>query len=286
MRGRNLFVVVLVIGLLAMIVSSFLNLRHAPAGESVKKHLRFAVEIVNKSAQPIDQAEVFIAMPLNLGGKQRLVEVKSSKTLSMQASAVSEGVLPLTFYDFAPYSSRTANVDFSLVMGDRTPEALEGSRYLESSDLISIDSAVARRYATAFVEGNHTPESFSKWLSNNLKYLGYIAEARGSDYALSQMAGDCTEYSAALVAVLRANQIPARIIVGKVMNESSNLVRSSDYHNWVEYYDGRRWHALDPQYGIDAETSSYVAFDVLKESNAVRSQRFFSTSKHLSIKIL
>ncbi|MFT5448074.1 MAG: transglutaminase-like putative cysteine protease [Gammaproteobacteria bacterium] len=57
------------------------------------------------------------------------------------------------------------------------------------------------------------------------------------------------------VALLRASQIPARVVSGVVLDET----RKSQPHLWLEAFHDGRWHAYDPEYGdMDELPASYV----------------------------
>ena len=88
-------------------------------------------------------------------------------------------------------------------------------------------------------------------MHNAIRYTLATAPLSASEI-LRQGTGDCTEYSRALTAVLRADGIPAR--------EVSGMAYAGDefgfaFHAWVEAYINGRWVAFDPtwdQYPVDA----------------------------------
>ena len=57
--------------------------------------------------------------------------------------------------------------------------------------------------------------------------------------AFSQMSGVCQDYAHILIALLRAEGIPARYVNGLIVGEGAT-------HAWVEFHDGARWHGIDP----------------------------------------
>ena len=61
--------------------------------------------------------------------------------------------------------------------------------------------------------------------------------------------GSCEHFASALAAMIRGCGIPARVVTGFLVteyNDSGNyfIVRASDAHAWVEYWDGV-WHSID-----------------------------------------
>ncbi|MBI1946812.1 MAG: transglutaminase domain-containing protein [Deltaproteobacteria bacterium] len=63
---------------------------------------------------------------------------------------------------------------------------------------------------------------------------------------LESKAGDCTEHSVLLSALLRARGIPTRLVDGVVVDQTR-----AGYHEWVEVYlDGEGFIAADPTFGV------------------------------------
>jgi len=62
--------------------------------------------------------------------------------------------------------------------------------------------------------------------------------------------GVCEHFASAMAAMLRAIGIPARVVTGFLVSEFNTtdnyyIVRASDAHAWVEYFDGA-WRTVDP----------------------------------------
>ncbi|TWT39142.1 transglutaminase-like domain-containing protein [Blastopirellula retiformator] len=73
------------------------------------------------------------------------------------------------------------------------------------------------------------------------------AFASAADVAKSR-AGDCTEHSVLLIALLRAHKIPARAAVGLVYYDGKSG-RGFAYHMWTEAWINDRWIPLDATLG-------------------------------------
>jgi transglutaminase-like putative cysteine protease len=73
-----------------------------------------------------------------------------------------------------------------------------------------------------------------------------------ADFLFNIRAGHCEYFATAMVLMLRARRIPARLVNGFQMGEYSDVsgvytVRQSDAHSWVEVYFGQNhWVAFDP----------------------------------------
>jgi transglutaminase-like putative cysteine protease len=109
-------------------------------------------------------------------------------------------------------------------------------------------------------------EKTFQWVISNVKYSGYTRNDRGALYALRKKEADCTEYMYLFAALCRANQIPARGIGGYVCTQNA-VLRANEFHNWVEFYDGKVWRTADPQRKVFMKDEShYLAMTIIGES--------------------
>jgi len=58
---------------------------------------------------------------------------------------------------------------------------------------------------------------------------------------LEKKAGDCTEHSTLLSALLKNQGIPTRMVYGLILNSDNNFY----FHNWNEVYFGKKWIPVD-----------------------------------------
>jgi transglutaminase-like putative cysteine protease len=91
--------------------------------------------------------------------------------------------------------------------------------------------------------------TFYDYIGNNLVY-SYNGEDWGAQAALGKMGADCTEYSSLLIALSRANGIPARYVEGLLYLDESGSVEARQEHAWVEvFFPGNGWIPIDPTLG-------------------------------------
>ena len=91
--------------------------------------------------------------------------------------------------------------------------------------------------------------AFYDYIGDELVYT-YNGENWGAQAALGPMGADCTEYASLLVALSRAQQIPARYFEGLLVlgDETRNLARLE--HAWADVYlPGIGWASIDPTLG-------------------------------------
>ena len=129
----------------------------------------------------------------------------------------------------------------------------EKARWLSITPFLDHDSSIFETILRAVQsrEPVDRVRALSRAVHNAIQYTLATAPLSASEI-LRQGTGDCTEYSRALTAVLRADGIPAR--------EVSGMAYAGDefgfaFHAWVEAYINGRWVAIDPtwdQYPVDA----------------------------------
>lgn len=117
------------------------------------------------------------------------------------------------------------------------------SRYLKSEPKIESDDPYVLKIADK-ISGETREEILQNiyvFLQNNIKYT--ITPNLGAKGTLQKRIGKCTDYSAAMVALCRAKNIPARIVSGDVFDKTVGA------HAWVEvYYDEYGWVTYDPTF--------------------------------------
>lgn len=223
--------------------------------------MRLALTMSNPTSGPISNAELQVYAPVAAPGHHRLTTIDSSLTYSVSVDALGNRALVFRNLDFPPYSAKRLVLSFAMQASGNDASAPLPA-HLQPEPFVESDAgevvAIARRLA-----GDGPPDGYPRrvheWLRANMRYAGYIAEDRGARYAAQTLSGDCTEYAALFVALMRAQGVPARLMGGWVFRGSA-LVRAADYHNWAEFYSGGRWRLADPQKGaFDEREGEYVA---------------------------
>ncbi len=116
------------------------------------------------------------------------------------------------------------------------------------------------------------------WVSTSITYESQTDAGtdgtgeKGASWALTYRKGDCSEYSDLMVALLRAQGVPARKVVGLALLDplggqlssyaegatwtynQANILDNSTGHAWVEYFvPGAGWVACDPTWGHNGQ---------------------------------
>ena len=91
--------------------------------------------------------------------------------------------------------------------------------------------------------------AFYDYIDNKLVY-GYNGNNWGAQAALGPMGADCSEYTDLLVALSRAQGIPARYFEGLLYLDQNTGAAAKVEHAWPDVYmPGAGWVALDPTQG-------------------------------------
>lgn len=101
-----------------------------------------------------------------------------------------------------------------------------------------------------------SPQAMERYLKESFRYSLDLPESPPKDpiayFLFDRKEGHCEYFASALAVMLRAANIPSRVVtgfVGGVENPVSgwHLFRASDAHSWVEaWVDGAGWITLDP----------------------------------------
>jgi transglutaminase-like putative cysteine protease len=245
------------------------NTNFNAAQYSVIRQIQYSFTLQNKSNNLLKKVEFWTYAPVKQTAAQRSIKVESSHPYKLIEDGLGNQILHFTFENLSPYASKivtiTADIEFSDISN---PISADSQSFLKEEKYIESDNPEIKQLSKKF--GSATPvktsENIYQWVSENIKYMGYLKDERGAFYALKNKEGDCTEFADLFVALSRANSIPARSIGGYVYGKNS-ILKASDYHNWAEFYDDGVWKIADPQKKVFArDQSDYIAMRIIGES--------------------
>lgn len=159
---------------------------------------------------------------------------------------------------YSVYSDTSVPSDLQLAE-DNSREYLRSvnQRYLQLPD--NHDSRIDQ-LAVQVTEGAKTQIEIARRIEQHLRtQYEYSLDLRQvengdpvADFLFNTRAGHCEYFASAMVLMLRARRIPARIVNGFQAGEYNRTadvftVRQSDAHSWVEvYFPQHKWVAFDP----------------------------------------
>ncbi len=138
----------------------------------------------------------------------------------------------------------------------------DGVSYLAADARVQSDAYRIKGIASSLVgrTREETVRNIFAYVVDTLEYDNSLREDRSALLALRTGRGDCTEYTELMIALCRANQIPARYVNGFVASRNYD---DNPRHNWVEvYFEVHGWIAFDPTFA-DAE-NSLTTFDKME----------------------
>jgi len=155
-------------------------------------------------------------------------------------------------------TSKVVKIDYRLVVNELTYDlsTCEGeSPELFTQPELHIESANPQivTLASELSQGKKNVcqqvRAFYDYIGNEFVY-SYNRNDWGAQAALGQMGADCTEYTALLVALSRAQKIPARYFTGLIYLEKETKALARLEHAWADVYmPGIGWVAMDPTLG-------------------------------------
>jgi hypothetical protein len=194
------------------------------------------------------------------------INLQTSVPYQLITDDLGNQILHFTFNNIPPYAARIitieAGINLTAQANRDTKPYLQAEPFCEVDDPAIVELARRLKGSTTI----KTVENIFQWVSNNVRYTGYLKNPRGALYALKHKQGDCTEYMYLFVALCRANKIPARGIGGYLAN-SSPMLRPDAYHNWAECYVDGTWRIIDPQRKIFmADQAPYIPLHVIGDA--------------------
>ncbi len=137
--------------------------------------------------------------------------------------------------------------DLSVCQGELLDGFLQPELHIESANpqIMALASELSRGKDTVCQQ----VRAFYDYIGNELVYTSN-GKNWGAQAALGPMGADCTEYTSLLVALSRAQGIPARYFEGLLYLDNGTAAIAKIQHAWPDVYmPGVGWTALDPTLG-------------------------------------
>jgi hypothetical protein len=233
------------------------------SGRIENKSLTLSFVLTNPREVVLKNQRFYIYLPAN-SARQRLKSVDSSNEYTLETDRLDQNIIMFEFPVFKPLSIKTIAVSAmveTFQMEDKN--IIKADDWLQSERLIESGNPQLKILASQLKRDTdvNTCYAIYQWVSDNLTYTGYIADNLGAQYAVEKLKGDCTEYACLIVALARANGIPARVVGGYVI-ASDTVVQAKNYHHWSEIYFDGQWQLVDAQKrNWLAAQESYIAFN-------------------------
>lgn len=130
------------------------------------------------------------------------------------------------------------------------PSRKEQQDYLTETSFLQVSDARVRGHARKAAAGSQDPGTVAarmeKYVYRELKKKNFSTALGSAAEVAKSLEGDCTEHACLLAAMLRAEKIPSRIVVGLVYAERFGAFGG---HMWTEAWLDGKWIALDATLG-------------------------------------
>lgn len=244
----------------------------APADYAISRQLRYSFTLRNTTGRPIRKVEFLTLSPAPQTSHQWLEKLTTTHPYRASRDSAGNQLLRFEFDTLPPYASRIIRITADLKVSEHGVEAPGGEaarftrpeRYVESND--PEVSALAKVVHDSSALG--TVRRAYDWIATNVQPSDYVSEDRGARALLEVRRGDCTEVSYLLVALSRANHVPARPMGGYVVGGNA-IVGAADYHNWAEVLIDGRWVIVDAnRKSFGERQADYVAMRIISAESA------------------
>ena len=237
---------------------------------SIPKQLHFSFTLQNTTNSIIKKAEIWTHAPVELTATQKCVQIRSSHPYRLVNDDLGNQILHFTVKSLPPYTAKIITIKTDLLLSKEANPQSEDllQRYLGPEKYIESDDANINRLAQKLKASDSlmTAQRIFQWVTDNVRYTGYIRNERGARYALAHKKGDCTEFMDLFIALCRADRIPARGVGGYVIKDGA-ILRPESYHNWAEFYNEGVWHLVDPQNKAFRQNhTDYIAMRIISAS--------------------
>jgi hypothetical protein len=239
----------------------------AHADTTHSKQLRWLVTFTNPSAQTLTDQQFWCYLPSH---QHTLDALQVSWPHQLHSDALGHRILQLGFDSVAPWAQKIISIRANLQPNQNQQDhtMIQKERWLQAQRYIEVEHPLVQEAAAKLRRDGpkNTALAIYHFVTQHLRYAGYLADDLGALYALENRRGDCTEYADLVVALARANHIPARMLGGFVA-EGDLLIEPQKYHNWAELYLQDRWCVVDAQKQCWLEPSApYVAFRIAQDA--------------------
>lgn len=164
------------------------------------------------------------------------VHEKFAQGATQQVRALDDGSAELTVTALRPADAK----------GDETagPDYLKSTPFLECTDPVVKEHA--DKAADMLTEPAELAVALEKYVHAELKNKNFSTGLATASEVARKLEGDCTEHAVLLAAMLRAREIPSRVVIGMVYAEKYSAFAG---HMWTEALINGQWVPLDATLG-------------------------------------
>jgi transglutaminase-like putative cysteine protease len=242
---------VTVLGQREYIVHQQLALANDGAGQPEKQNIWVAII---RDFSPYQEVR---SMEISPGGYTIVVDEYGNHYAEFDFSGQPAGTTNTVKIDYRVVVNELA-YDLSVCEGELLDDFIQPELHIESANpqIMALAGDLSRGMGTVCQQ----VRAFYDYIGNELVYT-YNGENWGAQASLGPMGADCTEYTDLLVALSRAQGIPARYFEGLLYLDKGTDSLAKIEHAWPDVYmPAVGWVALDPTLGRSpANRDTYFA---------------------------
>lgn len=274
-----------VIALLILLLLSFLlgYFIHSPikigSDVAVVKTIKMAFSVRNTSAVAIDSENILMFLP-GITTSPQQIEVNTKSSFLVESKGRNDR-LAVTLDNIPPYYNNDILITASVLQPINSFESkLITPKLVRITDISNVAKSLSREILNN--TSKSYPEAVAEWIPLNIQQEQYNLEQQSVMRTLEIRKGDCTDVAELARHLLAYRKIPAFIVGGFVITNSSAFVTAREYHNWIYYLEDGLWKIMDPSAGlVDVSYSDYVAFDIFQNEKSY--SRFSTTNQNLEL---
>lgn len=277
--------------LLSVLALCWLGMDGRAWGQPRSLHVRYSFEVQNAGGEVVENARVLFMAPVAKTPFQTLDRLEVDCAHS-DLSTPRQGVVAADIPFLGPYQTVLVHMTAELTMeADTGTETASDPAWLRPGKLVESEDAAIQALADELrgKTAEQTARNAFRWIRREVRYTSAWEGEAGARYTLEQRTGDCTETARLFVALLRAAQVPARVVEGFVCTRDQ-VLRPDLFHDWAEWHDGTRWHVADLQTDkFDAEPVDYLAMGIWggeADPALPEFSRFHTSNQELQIRMV
>ena len=258
-----------------------------------KKLIQYSFTLRNTSNQVREDVEFWVYAPVSQNSFQKSDQIDANVPFTKLIDGQGNQVLKFFINHLAPFSNQQIRIRVPLVVATNAQSVAvqDLTQYLKAERYIELEHDLIQQHAAQLHTKQPNQEQAHKifdWIIQNIQATNYQRLAHGAVEVLKKRQGDCTEFAYLFAALARKNAIPARVL-GGYRYPTDAILKSEDYHNWVEIYLEGAWRVVDPhgKRFLTAE-NEYVAMSVLNETEhhpLASHTRFYSSDPNVSVRM-
>lgn len=278
---------------LAVLATIFISGRYAEVEPTTTTRIiRYTLTARNTTNQLIRDSHIDVFAPVQETSWQKVIDINSPHQYKLNKDSIGNQTLSFTL-NLPPYAVEIISVQASVatyshaltVPLENPKEFTKAEKYIEAEESSIKDKSLEMKRGGI----EETARATYDFVVSHVQETSYRRENQGAMYALKERKGDCTEFAYLFVALCRANGIPARPVGGFYLPDNRSVIKGQNYHNWAEFYDGRKWRIADPLFKhFDESSENYINFQIQQGETSKTfetAQKFISFDDRIELKV-